>query len=148
MPARNPDPAPPPLDLVLPASIDALPAAQARLADYIRAAGLPAKIAGRAELLLEELVTNAIRHGGLADAAAATMSLRATIVSPTACRLVFEDPGAPFDPSAASLPEPAARLEEARIGGLGLVLLHRMARDLVHERLPEGRNRIAFSLTD
>lgn len=147
MPDGTPGAAPAPLDLVLPASIDALPAAQQRLSAYLRAAGLPAKITGRAELLLEELVTNAIRHGGLADPAAARLSLQASILSSTACRLVFEDPGVPFDPTAASLPEPAARLEEARIGGLGLVLLHRMASDLVHERLPEGRNRITFSLT-
>lgn len=145
MPAA-PAATPAPLHLVLPASIEALPAAQARLAAYLAAAGLGARIAGRAELLLEELVTNAIRHGGLAGTDA-TMSLHAAIAPPGGCRLTFEDPGPPFDPSAASPPEPATRLEEARIGGLGLVLLHRMARDLVYERLPEGRNRIAFSLT-
>lgn len=134
------------LRLTFPVSVGPLPWAQAQLAGFLRDRGgqTPATI-GRAELLLEELVTNVVRHGGVADPAA-RLSLTASIGCDRSCRLVFEDPGRPFDPAGAALPAPPARLEEARVGGLGLVLLRRMARDLAHERLPEGRNRLSFRL--
>ncbi|MBX9698862.1 MAG: ATP-binding protein [Acetobacteraceae bacterium] len=135
-----------PLCLALPATLAALPSAQARLAEYLRAAGLEERVVGRAELLLEELVTNVIRHGGLAAPESARLTLTAAIGPDRACRLVFEDPGEPFDPLAGTLPQPPRRLEDAPLGGLGLVLLRRMAQDLAYARLPEGRNRLTLRL--
>lgn len=136
------------LVITLPATLEAIPPAQARLGAFLRARGAGARIVGRAELLLEELVTNVIRHGGLAAPEAARLTLAATIGPGQACRLVFEDPGRPFDPAAAALPDLPTRLEEARIGGLGLVLLQRMARDLDYVRLPDGRNQLTLLLDE
>jgi anti-sigma regulatory factor (Ser/Thr protein kinase) len=134
------------LRLTFPVSVAPLPWAQAQLACFLRQEGRQAPaIIGRAELLLEELVTNVVQHGGVADPAA-QLSLLATLGPDRSCHLVFEDPGAPFDPVEAAVPARPSCLEEARIGGLGLVLLQRMARDLMHERLPEGRNRLSFRL--
>lgn len=134
------------LVLSLAATLDALTATQERLSAFLRRAGLAPRIVGRAELLLEELVTNVINHGGLAAPAAADLRLEAVAEPGGACRLTFEDPGQPFDAAAATPPGLPARLEDARPGGLGLVLLQRMASDLAYERLPTGRNRLTFRL--
>lgn len=134
----------PPFVVTLAATLLALPPAQERLAGFLRASGVPERTVGRAELLLEELVANVISHGELAAPKSAALSLEAEIEPDGACRLTFEDPGRPFDPVSAGLPGQPSRLEEARIGGLGLVLLRRMARELIYLRLPDGRNRLTF----
>lgn len=118
--------------------------AQAELAGFLRAAGLSPRLIGHAELLFEEAVLNSLRHGFPAGLPGAVDVLAETL--PGGCRLVFEDAGRPFDPTA--LPAPAAPqgLGQARIGGLGLPLLRRLSHGLRYERLPEGRNRLSLSL--
>jgi anti-sigma regulatory factor (Ser/Thr protein kinase) len=108
---------------------------------YVDAAGLPARAADRAELLLEEIVMNVCMHG-FDDQAGAVVDLCAQ-ASPDGCTLVFEDAGRPFDPTAGALAERPTSLEETEPGGLGLVLLRRMASDLAYERTAEGRNRLS-----
>ena len=136
------------LVLSLAATLDALTGAQESLSAFLHAAGLAPRIVGRAELLLEELVTNVINHGGLAAPAEAVLHLEALAEPGGACRLTFEDPGQPFDAAAATPHGLPARLEDAQPGGLGLVLLQRMASDLTYERLPAGRNRLTFRLAN
>lgn len=133
------------LVLRFPVQIGALAWVQRQAAEFLRGQGVADRLVGRAELLLEELVTNVINHGGVTDLMARFVVTLA--VEPNGgCRIVFEDPGRPFDPAAAVLPDRPTRLEEARIGGLGLVLLRQMADDLRHEARPGGGNRLSFRL--
>ena len=135
------------LTLTIAPTVQGLAEAQAQLSAFLQGAALPDKLVGRADLLLEEMMMNVIKHGHIADPAAARVTLEAVTGPGVSCRLVFEDPGAEFDPTKPTLPLAAARLEEAPVGGLGLVLLRRMARDLAYARLPEGRNRLTLTLT-
>jgi anti-sigma regulatory factor (Ser/Thr protein kinase) len=59
-----------------------------------------------------------------------------------------EDGGVPFDPTtvAPRNPVPPASLEDATIGGLGLALVRRFARDLAYQRLANGRNRLGLTV--
>lgn len=123
---------------------EAVARAQAELAAFLRAGGLAPRLVGRAELLFEEAVLNVLRHGFPAGAAA-SVEVSADLASP-GCRLVFEDAGRPFDPTAFAAPAVPPRLEEARIGGLGVPLLRGLSRDLRYERLPDGRNRLSLRL--
>lgn len=59
-----------------------------------------------------------------------------------ALTLVFEDAARPFDPTALLRPPAPARLEDAPVGGLGLLLLRRMTDALSHEARPGGGNRL------
>lgn len=137
----------PRLTLTIEARSPDLAQAQARLAAFLRGAGLPSGLIGRAELLVEELVMNAIAHGGLAEPAMAPpLRLEAEAGPGATCRLVLEDSGTPFDPTLATLPDSAEGLAAARSGGRGLVLLRQMARELRYDRLPEGRNRLTLVL--
>lgn len=117
---------------------------QPALREYLEAAGIAGAIMDRAELLVEEVVMNVFMHG-FDDPGDATVELRAS-VGGQSCTLVFEDAGRPFDPTAAALPSTPATLEEAEIGGLGLVLLRKLATGLSYERLADGRNRLRLLL--
>lgn len=92
----------------------------------------------QAELVFEELVTNALRHGGLDrdDRVEVTVSL-----APEQVVLVVSDQGRPFNPLAQADPVPATSLAEAKVGGLGIMLLRKAASSLAYERAGD-RNRI------
>jgi anti-sigma regulatory factor (Ser/Thr protein kinase) len=132
------------LELRLLAGAEGLAAAQPVLRAFLDEGGVPADLADRAELLVEEVAMNLYMHG-FDSPDEAELALSAT-ASPSGCSLVFEDAGRPFDPTAAALPDRAASLEEATPGGLGLVLLRRLASRLEYRRLPEGRNRLLVVL--
>lgn len=131
--------------LRFPVRVGCLAWAQAAATRFLQRHGRDERLIGRAELLLEELATNVVNHGAVIDPEAQFV-VSLAVEDGGGCHLVFEDPGRPFDPVGAVLPVHPARLEEARIGGLGLVLLRRMARDLAHVALPGGGNRLSFRL--
>jgi anti-sigma regulatory factor (Ser/Thr protein kinase) len=115
-------------------------AAQAALAAWMAAAGAGPRSITRAEIVVEELALNAQRHGGAPEVLVeASMAGRF-------CTLVLEDAGPPFDPTAGALPVPAASLDAARVGGLGLALVRRHAAALRYSRTAAGRNRVEVDL--
>jgi anti-sigma regulatory factor (Ser/Thr protein kinase) len=96
-------------------------------------------------LCAEEAATNLVMHGvagGRDDAGAVT--LRAEPLA-GALRLVVEDRCDAFDPLAVAPPEAPARLEDARVGGLGIHLLRRYAREVVYTR-ENGMNRLVLTI--
>jgi serine/threonine-protein kinase RsbW len=112
--------------------------AQAAAVDWLRAQGFPPASVARAELLIEEVALNILRHGFAAMEEPAA-SLRVSLQGDR-CILEFEDRGRPFDPTQAPLPAPAASLAEARIGGLGVPLIRAMAVSARYARSTDGRN--------
>ncbi len=100
---------------------------------------LPAASRFALQLCLEEQVSNAVRHGG------ATAPIRVTLAA-SADRLTatVEDEGLAFDPLAAEARPPAATIEDAAVGGLGLTLMRSFAAAAQYERL-EGVNRLILS---
>jgi anti-sigma regulatory factor (Ser/Thr protein kinase) len=92
--------------------------ASGRLRGHLEAHGVAGRALYAADLAFEELGTNILMHA-LAGRPAAAFDVRVT-VEPDRVRLVFEDDGPAFDPSASRPPERPASLAEARIGGLGL----------------------------
>lgn len=132
------------LVLEVPASVEGVAQAQPAVARFLEDRCAPAKLISRAELILEEVVMNTAMHG-FQDPAGKTIRIT---VRPRhdGAEMIFEDDGRAFDPVAAT-PRPAAeRFDEDRPGGLGLVLLRRMAASLAYERLPEGINRLHVTL--
>ncbi|HSW04099.1 ATP-binding protein [Aquabacterium sp.] len=93
---------------------------------------LPPRVVYGVELVLEEWLTNVVRHGhDIADQARVDIELS---VLPTAVILEFQDQGRAFEPGKAPQPAPAASLDEARPGGLGLAMIRHVASSLRHER--------------
>ena len=96
-----------------------------------------------AALALEELLSNVIRHG-YGDGARHEISVRLR-AEPGGVELELVDDGREFDPSSAPEVDLAAPLEDRSVGGLGIHLVRRMARDIRYERT-DGRNRLRVSL--
>ena len=103
-------------------------------------AGMPADVAQELLVCLHELVGNAIMHGGPGVRQVSVEASR--IVGRIALTVV--DDGMAFDPTTVPEPVRPASLEEARIGGLGLVLVRRFAEELHYERA-NGCNRVTVS---
>lgn len=102
--------------------------------------GLKGSPRNNAELVFDEIIANIIRYGApdgreLAICVALEPS-RDTLV------LVFEDNGVPFDPRAVPDSPPQKSLEEARIGGYGVMLVRQAASSLDYLRTPEGHNQL------
>src|SRR5262245_28131098 len=94
-------------------------------------------------LVIEEAVSNVIRHGW-DDGGTHVLDLEVSVMNGYVV-LTVEDDGAPFDPTAASLPAPGADLESRAPGGMGLHLLRRTADHLAYRRAA-GRNRLEIGL--
>jgi anti-sigma regulatory factor (Ser/Thr protein kinase) len=120
-----------PLRLAIGADAASLASAQRAVAELMCGAGMPPIAASRAELVVEEVVLNALRHGGAPE-----VRLEAAIDG-TGCRLRFEDDGPAFDPTAACVPA-----REPGEGGFGIRLVRRSAVRLSYARLDGGVNRL------
>lgn len=96
------------------------------------------------ELVFEEVVSNIINYGtmdGREPQVCVTFESRTTEVV-----LTFEDDGRAFDPTIRTAPPPARSLEEAKVGGFGLILVRKAASSLNYTRTQEGRNRLIVSV--
>jgi anti-sigma regulatory factor (Ser/Thr protein kinase) len=133
----------PALHLRLPANPAAV--AQAREAVLAHLADLPltASVLYSLDVVLEELIMNISLHAfdGAADR---QFDLKVTAHA-RGVTLQFVDAGHAFDPTAAAAPAPAASLDAATPGGLGLRLLRQRCSRMRYER-DEGMNRLTVEL--
>jgi len=128
---------------VFPARMDAFPKVAAFAEQVCATGGVGRDDCLRLLLVLEELFTNTVVHGHGGDSdAPVTVALD---VRPGGIGVTYEDTAPRFDPLAAveAQPDPAVALDERPVGGLGLLLIARMAASLEYSRL-EGRNRLAL----
>ncbi len=114
--------------------------AEARAA--LDACGIRGTARYNAELVFEEVVSNVIRHG---HAPEIEFSLACEPAADTII-LTFEDAGPPFDPLSQPLPTLPKSLEEAPLGGLGLLLVRKAASSVQYERTPAHTNRLIVTI--
>ena len=95
---------------------------------FLEPFGLSARTLHRAEVILEELVSNLVRHGE------GVRELRVIAA-------------APFNPFDHPEPQPFTRLEDAELGGLGILLVTRFSSATSYERIGD-RNRITVSVAN
>lgn len=98
----------------------------------------------RAETALEELLANSVTHGGAAAQAPDTDIWLGAALCGERLQLRYEDGFAPFDPMEqidSALRRTTHPLEQRPPGGLGLLMVFRMADGFSYQRT-DGRNRI------
>ena len=132
------------LHLALNNTIAAVEAGRQELLRFVAPLALSDRVINRLEVVFEELVSNIVRHG-FAPGSDQSIAVR-VVARPGAIQLTFEDDGAPFDPLAAPPAERLTSLETARLGGLGLPLVRKMAAELAYEPIASG-NRLTVSIT-
>ena len=117
-----------------------LPKLLAWVRGFIDAGGIAARQAMVLELAAEELGLNAMTHGrptgreGFVECSIEAAAIDGTL------RLVIDDEGPAFDPTAHATPDLEAPLEDRVVGGLGVHLVRTMA-ELRYARIG-GRNRV------
>ena len=120
--------------------IVALRNGQRRVREFLESSGVGERATYRAELVLDELVTNVIRHGYGADAPKSAIDIGISI-EPAEVVFTIEDDGPAFNPLAAKEPARPTSLAEAPLGGLGISLVRMAAAKIDYERRDE-RNRV------
>lgn len=111
--------------------------AVARLDEFWTAHGLALELQSALDIAVEEIVSNAIRHGSPGDG---PISLHA-VLNAEGAAITIEDGGSPFDPLAHPLPDPELPLEARRGGGLGILMVRKIMDEVRYERRA-GRNHI------
>jgi serine/threonine-protein kinase RsbW len=130
--------------LSFPGTMAGLEQAAASLSAALQGNDLDPRARYHVELVFEEIVANIVRYAAPGGAAAAVdVSLE---VGARAIVMTFEDDGLPFDPCSRPDPTLPRTLEEAPVGGLGLLLVRRMATALRYERTPTHMNRLTVTL--
>lgn len=105
---------------------------------FLHGSGVSEETAYVVHLVVEEAVSNAIRHGRRnGDDSAIALLL---LVTDDAVTVTVEDGGIAFDPTLAPEPDAPAEIEQWQVGGLGLKLIRRLAADWKYERVG-NRNR-------
>lgn len=142
------------LVLEVPRDWQALNMAWKDLESFLQERALPSKVNFMALLVLEEIGTNILKYGYGDEMQAAvgeqghkplpgfTMRLQ---LGDDIARIVFEDQGVAFDPTCVS-ESPQSSLEEATIGGRGLLLLQKMSKEMRYRREDE-RNILEVDLS-
>jgi serine/threonine-protein kinase RsbW len=121
---------------------------QSRLAvvSFLEPLGIFARTMNRVEVVLEELVSNLVRHGKDVNLVTVAAGYRGGVVD-----LVVEDDGDAFDPFAVAEPEPPSSLADAPLGGLGIPLVRRLSASARYDRVGVGadaRNRVSVRITN
>lgn len=112
------------------------PTTLAKLEVWFRAIGdnenLPEPVRSQIELILEELITNVLNHAASQSGGAVPIHIELLILD-TMVELKIADAGQPFDPNSAEDPLLSDDLDERKIGGLGLFLVHQISDKLQYE---------------
>lgn len=98
------------------------------------------------ELVTEEVLMNVAMHAAVAADEPLPTRFAAWREN-GAVVLEFVYGGRAFDPREAPVPQPAASLDEARVGGLGLLLVRCMALEIDHAFV-DGMNRLRVTVAD
>lgn len=125
----------------MPGKRQALEPTRHAVLEFLTAFDLSPRALFNVELVLEETLLNAMLHAFSNDARH-VIGLRVQ-VTPDDVELRFEDDGLAFDPTQVVDAVRPASIEQAQPGGLGLVLVRRLARSVAYERR-EGRNNLSI----
>jgi serine/threonine-protein kinase RsbW len=127
-------------EIVLPARLSALPAMAAFIAETGARAGVSADLRNKLTLLVEELFTNTVvhGHGGERDE-----PVRVGLeTEPGWIALTYEDTAPPHNPfEVVQQPDETMDVDDRPVGGLGVLLVATLARDVEYHRA-DGKNHI------
>ena len=106
--------------------VDALAFLDENLESY----GCPPTAQAKLDVIFDEIVSNIVKHS---NASSFEIAVEFTL-DPRGVKLVFEDDGVAYDPLAHVDPDVTLALEDRPIGGLGLLMVKKMADSVSYER--------------
>lgn len=133
----TPDPKPDALRLTLRNTLAELPRVNREVQAMLESRATPPAAVFAAHLVIEEMITNIIKYG-YDDGGPHDINLILTFL-PDSLTIRIEDDGHEFNPLALPAPDMSTRLEQRKIGGLGIHLVRHTAADINYQR-QAGRN--------
>ena len=130
--------------LRFPATFEAYVDASEQLREVLDAQTLADKTRYRVELVFEEVVTNVIRHSS-SHHLSCSVEVRLHFGDDQIV-LTFQDDGRPFDPREYEIPTLPKSLEEAPVGGLGIMLVRTASMEIDYERTREDLNHLTVKI--
>ncbi len=115
--------------------VDALAFLDEKLESY----GCPPTAQAKLDVIFDEIVSNIVKHS---NASSFEIAVEFTL-DPRGVKLVFGDDGVAYDPLAHVDPDVTLALEDRPIGGLGLLMVKKMADSVSYER---RRDRNCFTV--
>jgi anti-sigma regulatory factor (Ser/Thr protein kinase) len=91
-------------------------------------------VAFQVNLCIDELVTNAVRHGAAADGRPLKIGVRVTVGRRRGVEVQVSDDGTAFNPLTAPPPDLDAALDDRPVGGLGLHLVRTFMDEVLYAR--------------
>lgn len=131
------------LSFVLSNVLSEVPRAAEQVEAFCRERSIPAPVAYKFSLALDETLTNAISYA-FADGTRHEIEVHVESSGGYLTAVVSDD-GAPFDPLSQPAPDLRAPIDQRKIGGLGLHLLRKLM-DAVEYRRRDGRNHLTFRI--
>ena len=127
-------------EIVLPARLSAWPAMAAFIAETGARAGVSADLRNKLTLLVEELFTNTVVHGHRGER---DEPVRVGLeTEPGWIALTYEDTAPPHNPfEVVQRPDDTTDVDDRPVGGLGVLLVAALARDVEYRRA-DGKNHI------
>ncbi|WP_411833256.1 ATP-binding protein [Pseudoxanthomonas mexicana] len=120
--------------LIVPGEYARLEDLNASLETVLQRHGIEPQVRGDVRLIVEELASNAIDHGGdVPPSGHHELSVDIAIAGGL-LKLEFRDTGAPFDPTRVPDPRLDADIEQRPLGGLGVYLIRNLAHDIGYRR--------------
>ena len=104
------------------------------LAAFTEKYDVPARLAFRIDLVLDELVTNIIKYGYKGAPASEEIHIELYDAGPGKLQIVIVDAGVPFNPLEAQAPDIDASIEDRPIGGLGIHFAKEFTEDMFYKR--------------
>jgi anti-sigma regulatory factor (Ser/Thr protein kinase) len=127
--------------LRFPATIAAFEDAVGVMRRVLDVRGLQGEPRQKVDLAFEEIAVNVVRHARPAGEIEVTVVFEGAEV-----RLTFEDDGVPFDPRTQPPPTIPESLDDATVGGLGLVLVRRFVTRMDYERTANHHNKLTLTI--
>jgi len=119
----------------------ALEHAARTLREWLDARNLTGDPRYNVELAFEEIAANIVRHGSPSGDVEVDIHLGDDEIVMT-----FEDDGVAFDPREQPAPVTPTSIDEAKVGGLGIVLLRTISTRMDYARTPQGRNVLTIAI--
>ena len=127
--------------LVIASELSEIRRAAALVDEFKARHGLGDEDANAIHIVLDEVLSNSIRHG-LAGSASHAIAVTLEL-SKGEITLGVEDDGVAYDPTQAPAPALAGTLEERAGGGLGVAFVRALTDSIEYERI-DGRNRLVL----
>ncbi|MEZ0576165.1 ATP-binding protein [Halodesulfovibrio aestuarii] len=133
------------LSIELPAVMENLQVFQEAVIREAELTGFSSKGVFSLQLVLEEVFMNIVNHA-YADSESGPVSV-AVESAPGEMRIRIEDHGAPFNLLEADKPDTTLDMEDRAIGGMGIMLIRQMAKELSYLREDE-KNIVHITMVD